>query len=161
MRFDQSYNRQPAFGTTEWRARQIESILEREEQEKAELRRLRDMRWRPALAKTPAARRRDPRFGDGREALVDPVRRDREERDAFHDEARRRAGLRMGLDALRRRPPTDPLNRCLDACAAGERTWERFCRSLREPRLRAACWALEFAGEAACRNWCLWKFRKE
>jgi RHS repeat-associated protein len=50
------------------------------------------------------------------------------------------------------------LRTCLDACATGGRAWQNFCRSLPEPRLRAGCWALQFAGEVACRGWCFLEF---
>jgi RHS repeat-associated protein len=52
------------------------------------------------------------------------------------------------------------LNRCLDACAAGGVAWQSYCRTLPDPRLRAGCWALQFAGQAACRGWCFWNFSK-
>jgi len=55
-------------------------------------------------------------------------------------------------------PGGGTLNQCLDACEAGGRAWENFCRSLKDPRARAACWALQFAGVNACRGWCYWKF---
>ena len=50
------------------------------------------------------------------------------------------------------------LTQCLVACGAGGETFRSFCRSLPDPKLRAGCWALEFAGEAACKGWCYWHF---
>jgi len=46
------------------------------------------------------------------------------------------------------------LNNCLNACAMGGRGFLRFCGSLPDPRLRATCYAMQFAGETACRGWC-------
>ena len=51
-----------------------------------------------------------------------------------------------------------PLKRCLNACAAGGKVLDAFCRSLPEPRLRAGCWGLQFVGVAACRGWCFMQF---
>lgn len=43
------------------------------------------------------------------------------------------------------------LARCQAACASGSAAILAFCRSLPDPRIRGACWALEFASEVACR----------
>lgn len=58
-------------------------------------------------------------------------------------------------------PRRSQLSRCLDACAAGGRALIRFCNSLPDPRLRAGCFSLQFAGETACRGWCFWNFTKK
>jgi hypothetical protein len=48
---------------------------------------------------------------------------------------------------------------CIDACKGGATSMEAFCRSLPpDPRLRAGCWGVVYAGEAACIGWCYWKF---
>lgn len=46
--------------------------------------------------------------------------------------------------------------RCLDACASRGRAWENFCRSIKNSRVRAGCWATAKLSETACRNWCFW-----
>jgi hypothetical protein len=51
------------------------------------------------------------------------------------------------------------LNECLNSCAAGGEALADFCRSIPDPRLRAGCWALEFAGETVCNGWCFWNCR--
>ena len=45
------------------------------------------------------------------------------------------------------------LNRCLDACAAGGRAIENFCRLLKDPRARALCWANRWS-VPACQGVC-------
>jgi hypothetical protein len=50
------------------------------------------------------------------------------------------------------------LSRCYDACAAGGRVLEDFCRSLRSASQRAGCWAELPEGEQHCRNWCYSQF---
>ncbi|KAK4182124.1 hypothetical protein QBC35DRAFT_396594 [Podospora australis] len=55
------------------------------------------------------------------------------------------------------------LAQCRAACKAGEETMERFCRSVTQPALRAACWGLAVAlgtkaGQTACENWCYWQW---
>jgi hypothetical protein len=54
--------------------------------------------------------------------------------------------------------PPPSLGRCLDACAAGGAALRNFCRSIRDPQLKAGCWGLEFVGETACRGWCFWHY---
>jgi hypothetical protein len=56
--------------------------------------------------------------------------------------------------------PPPNLSRCLDACAAGSAALRNFCRSIRDPQLKAGCWGLEFVGETACRGWCFWHYGK-
>ncbi|OQW65513.1 MAG: hypothetical protein BVN28_01575 [Nitrospira sp. ST-bin4] len=52
-------------------------------------------------------------------------------------------------------PIADPgkLSRCLDACEAGGRAIEQFCRSLKDPRARALCWANRWS-VPACKGIC-------
>jgi hypothetical protein len=50
------------------------------------------------------------------------------------------------------------LRACLAACAEGGAGLIAFCNSLPDPRLRAGCFALQFAGEVACSGWCYWQF---
>ncbi len=57
--------------------------------------------------------------------------------------------------------PPPSLSRCLDACAAGREVLREFCRSIREPKLKAGCWGLEFVSETACRGWCFWHYGKK
>jgi hypothetical protein len=57
--------------------------------------------------------------------------------------------------------PPPSLGRCLDACAAGSEALRNFCRSIRDPQLKAGCWGLEFVGETACRGWCFWHYGKK
>jgi hypothetical protein len=56
---------------------------------------------------------------------------------------------------------TDPKKQCaacLKACAKGGAALLAFCRTLPDPRLRAACYALDFVGVVACEGWCYWHF---
>lgn len=48
--------------------------------------------------------------------------------------------------------------RCTQACRAGTAGWQAFCRTLPDPRLRFACWGMQFASFVACSNWCYWYF---
>ena len=48
------------------------------------------------------------------------------------------------------------LNECLNSCTIGGEGMRNFCRGIPDPRLRAACWGLEFASEVACKGWCYW-----
>jgi RHS repeat-associated protein len=48
------------------------------------------------------------------------------------------------------------LAQCLSACKASGEGLRQFCRGLPDPRLRAACWGLEFSSEVACNGWCYW-----
>lgn len=52
------------------------------------------------------------------------------------------------------------LRACIAACEAGGEKFLDFCRSLPDPKLRAGCWAVAFAGEVACIGWCYWNFGK-
>ncbi len=36
-----------------------------------------------------------------------------------------------------------------------------FCRTIRDPKLKAGCWGLEFVSETACRGWCFWHYGKK
>jgi len=45
---------------------------------------------------------------------------------------------------------------CLNACALGIPFRRAFCGAILEPRLRAACWSIEFFSEVACNGWCYW-----
>lgn len=47
---------------------------------------------------------------------------------------------------------------CLNACAQGTSAIQSFCRALPLPQVRAACWAVQFAGPAACSGFCYWYF---
>ena len=57
-------------------------------------------------------------------------------------------------------PTPDPaeLRRCNKACDRGGKAMERYCLSLPNARLRAACWVAAKAGDVACRNWCYWHY---
>ncbi|WNG52111.1 hypothetical protein F0U60_54420 [Archangium minus] len=57
--------------------------------------------------------------------------------------------------------PPPNLSRCLDACAAGGEVLRTFCRSIKDPKLKAGCWGLEFVSETACRGWCFWHYGKK
>jgi hypothetical protein len=50
------------------------------------------------------------------------------------------------------------LAQCVTACKTGGATFRAFCNSLPDPKLRAGCWALQFASFAACSGWCYWHF---
>jgi len=50
------------------------------------------------------------------------------------------------------------LKRCQRACQKQGKALEKFCRALREPRLRAGCWGLLVVDKIACKNWCYWHF---
>jgi hypothetical protein len=54
--------------------------------------------------------------------------------------------------------PQASLKECMTACSGGPDAIAEFCRSIPDPRLRAGCWALQFAGKTACVGWCLWWF---
>jgi RHS repeat-associated protein len=47
----------------------------------------------------------------------------------------------------------DQLNRCLDACEAGGRAIENFCRSIPDPRARGLCWASRWS-VPVCKGMC-------
>jgi hypothetical protein len=57
-------------------------------------------------------------------------------------------------------PNPGGLAACLNSCAQGTSAIQNFCRSLPPypPGLRAACWAVQFAGPAACDGFCYWWF---
>ncbi len=57
--------------------------------------------------------------------------------------------------------PPPNLNRCLNACAAGGAVLKSFCRSIRDPKLKAGCWSLEFVSGTACRGWCFLHYGKK
>jgi hypothetical protein len=57
--------------------------------------------------------------------------------------------------------PPPNLSRCLDACAAGGEVLRSFCRSIRDPKLKAGCWGLEFVSATACRGWCFLYYGKK
>ena len=46
------------------------------------------------------------------------------------------------------------LRSCLLACSEGTAAIQAFCRTIPLPRVRAACWAVQFAGVAACDGFC-------
>lgn len=49
------------------------------------------------------------------------------------------------------------LNSCLSACSKGTSAIQAFCRSIRDPRIKAGCWAVQFASRPACNGFCyLW-----
>ena len=50
------------------------------------------------------------------------------------------------------------LRACLMACKAGPSAIEDFCRGLPDPKMRALCWAVVFAGEAGCAGFCYARF---
>jgi RHS repeat-associated protein len=50
-------------------------------------------------------------------------------------------------------PRRSMLSRCLDACEAGGRAIENFCRSLPDPRARGLCWASRWS-VPVCRGMC-------
>merc|ERR1711874_407736 len=43
---------------------------------------------------------------------------------------------------------------CLVACARGTAAIQAFCRVIPHPAVRAACWAVQFAGPVICRGFC-------
>lgn len=43
---------------------------------------------------------------------------------------------------------------CLAACARGTTAIQAFCRTIPAPQVRAPCWAVQFAGPAACNGFC-------
>ena len=48
---------------------------------------------------------------------------------------------------------------CLSACAQGTNAIQAFCRALvAPPPVKAACWAVQFAGPVACSGFCYWYF---
>lgn len=53
------------------------------------------------------------------------------------------------------------LQKCLKACDKGGETFKKFCRALRNPKLKAGCWALQFAEKTACKGWCYWYFDED
>ena len=46
------------------------------------------------------------------------------------------------------------LQACLAACAEGTAAIQAFCRTIPLPRVRAACWAVQFASVPACNGFC-------
>ena len=62
----------------------------------------------------------------------------------------------MGLNPSCPNCPAPDLQKCLKACEKGVKGREKYCRSLKNPRARAGCWALVYASEAACKGWCYW-----
>jgi len=85
----------PPFGTTDWAAQQFLRMLDQEERQKAELGRLRAAGWRPEVSQQPANEHHGVVFGDGRQAIVDLVQRDINDRRLMQGEARRRAQLQL------------------------------------------------------------------
>ncbi len=83
--------------STEIAAQRILRMMEQEELEEAELRRLQDTNWRApgAAVATPFAD--EAAFGDGRDALADLVQREIDERNALQTEARHRTAMRSKL----------------------------------------------------------------
>ncbi|MFN0107177.1 MAG: hypothetical protein ACKV2U_34405 [Bryobacteraceae bacterium] len=92
----QRYGKPPAVGSTDWAAREILRLLDREELEKAEAQRLKRSGWAPSEGQLPAVSPdRYGRFGDARDAVVDLVQADLDRRHAFRDEAQRRVARQM------------------------------------------------------------------
>ena len=50
------------------------------------------------------------------------------------------------------------LKRCQKACDRQGKALQKFCRALRDPRMRAGCWGLLLLDKVACKNWCYWHF---
>uniref|UniRef100_A0A7M5WJ28 Cnidarian restricted protein n=1 Tax=Clytia hemisphaerica TaxID=252671 RepID=A0A7M5WJ28_9CNID len=50
------------------------------------------------------------------------------------------------------------LSACLAACAEGTVAIQAFCRSVPVPAIRAACWAVQFAGPVVCDGFCYMYF---
>lgn len=53
------------------------------------------------------------------------------------------------------------LQKCLKACDKGGETFKKFCRTLKNSKLKAGCWALQFAKKTACKGWCYWHFDED
>jgi hypothetical protein len=82
-------------------------------------------------------------------------------RDPESDERGGECANDLGADAERTGEAADAASKeeCVAACQGGAGSMEAFCRSLPpDPRLRAGCWGVVFAGEAVCIGWCLWHF---
>jgi hypothetical protein len=86
---------QPPRGSTAWGAQQFSRVLDDEERIAAERERLRALGWRPPQV-AAGAYADEPAFGDERDAYADMVQQQLDARRALEDEARRRAGVRLG-----------------------------------------------------------------
>jgi hypothetical protein len=85
------FNRSPRPNSTDWAAQQFLRMLDREEREAAELKRLKESGWVPPQQQTQPDSG-DVAFGDGRDAIVDHVQAGIDYRNALLTEAQRRAG---------------------------------------------------------------------
>lgn len=45
---------------------------------------------------------------------------------------------------------------CLSACVSGTAAIQAFCPTIPIPQIRAACWAVQFAGPVVCQGFCYW-----
>jgi hypothetical protein len=84
------FNRPPRLGSTDEAAQKLLRMLEREEREAAELKRLRETGWQAPQQPAPSDSA-DVAFGDGRDAIVDQVQSGIDHRNALRAEAQRRA----------------------------------------------------------------------
>lgn len=91
----QRFGKPPATGSTDWAAKKILRLLDREELENAESLRLRKAGWTPTSGQPAATSDHGQRFGDGRDAIADLVQADLDHRQALRDEAQRRVGLQL------------------------------------------------------------------
>jgi hypothetical protein len=87
-------SRKPAPGSIDWAATQFRRILDREEVEREQRRRLQTRRWRP-LANQATIPSVGPVFGDGRDELADLIQSGIDQRTAMAAEARRLADVQI------------------------------------------------------------------
>jgi len=103
----QRFGRPPVIGSTDWAAKKILRLLDREELENAESLRLKRTGWSPSADEQSVTSSPYNRFGDGRDAIADLVQAGLDRRQALRDEAQRRVGLQLAK-ARRGAPPIPP-----------------------------------------------------
>jgi GH24 family phage-related lysozyme (muramidase) len=84
------FRKSPQPGSLDQATQWILRMLDREEAEARERQRLQASGWQPAPSASTPHSAGDPRFGDGRDALVDLMQADLDQREALTTEARRR-----------------------------------------------------------------------
>jgi len=103
----QRFGRPAVFGGTDWAAKKVRRLLDREELENAESMRLRQAGWTPPAGQPAVAPGPYGRFGDGRDAIADLVQTGLDRRQALRDEARRRIDQQFA-EARSAAPPIPP-----------------------------------------------------
>lgn len=130
----------PGFGTTDWAAQQFLRMLDREEREKAELRRLEAANRRRALTRPSVSGGDGPLSDDGRNALIGMVQSDLDHRRALQEEARRRARMQVAQSSSSASAATTSTEEAQNETSAAPA--DAPSQTHPDPRNRYASWLL-------------------